>query len=113
MKHTAEMARWRDRLKDALSAGSRRDRIEPSTLDQLGLDRIERVTFFKRDEFTTDLICCEVEIDGQVWFAHEEADGWDMLLHHLEKLPGFRSDWYAAVSQPPFAPSATVAYTKS
>jgi hypothetical protein len=104
------MARWRDRVNDALSTGSQQDRIEPSTLD---LGRIERVTFFKRDEITTDIICCEVEIDGQVWFAHEEADGWDMLLRHLEKLPGFRSDWYAAVSQPPFASSTMVAYTKS
>jgi len=36
-----------------------------------------------------------------------------MLLRQMEKLPGFRSDWYSAVSQPPFDPSTTVAYTKS
>jgi hypothetical protein len=86
--------------------------IERATLDHLPLEAIETVTFYKRDEITTDLICCDVEIGGKVWFFHEEAQGWDLLIQYLEKLPGFRSDWYAAVAQPPFATNETVAYTK-
>ena len=77
------------------------------------LGAIERVAFFKRDEITTDLICCEVEAAGRTWFFHEEAAEWDALLRHLEALPGFRSDWYAAVVQPPFETGETVAYEQA
>ena len=111
-QHTATMKRWRDTLRGVFSGSGRTDRIEQHTLDQLDLERIERVTFLKREEVTTDLICCEVQIGGQVWFFHEEAEGWDALLCRLEKLPGFFLDWRSKVVQPPFAPSETVAYTK-
>jgi hypothetical protein len=86
------------------------DRIDTATLVQLPLDAIEKVTFFKRDELTTDLICCEVEIDGRTRFFHEEAAGWDLLIRPLEGLPGFRADWNAAVVLPPFAECETVAF---
>jgi len=86
--------------------------IEPGLLDQLPLREIEAVTFYKRDELTTDLICCDVQVGGETFFFHEEAEGWDMLIKHLEQLPGFRSDWYAAVSQPPFSLSETVAFRR-
>ena len=77
------------------------------------LTAIDRVTFFKRDEITTDLICCDIEVGGQTWFFHEEAAGWDELTRQLETLPGFRGDWFAAVSMPPFSTSETVAYTRT
>ncbi len=80
--------------------------------ERLPLDGIEKVTFFKRDEITTDLICCEVVAAGQTWFFHEDLPAWDTLLRHLEQLPGFRADWYAAVAQPPFAACETVAYER-
>ncbi|HUE79506.1 MAG TPA: hypothetical protein VMN38_07735 [Sphingomicrobium sp.] len=86
--------------------------IDADTLGQLPLTEITRVTFYKRDEMTTDLICCEVILDGQAWTFHEELFGWDILLQHLYKLPGFRTDWYAAVSQPPFATRETVAFSR-
>ena len=91
---------------------ARKDKITPSKLDDLPLDRIDSVTFYKRDELVTDLICCDLVTDGRTWTFHEEADGWDMLLRHLEKLPGFRLDWYRAVSQPAFEPCETVAYQR-
>lgn len=84
----------------------------PDYSEKLPLERIDRVTFFKRDEITTDLICCEVAAAGETWFFHEELPPWDALLRHLEQLPGFRADWYAAVAQPPFAPCETVAYER-
>jgi hypothetical protein len=86
--------------------------IAADVLHGLALSQIEAVTFYKRDELTTDLICCEILINGKVWFFHEEVKGWDLLIAHLEQLPGFRTDWYSAVAQTPFAPSKTVAYRR-
>ena len=84
----------------------------PAQFDQLPLHQIEVVTFYKRDELTTDLICCDVQIGGKTWSFHEEQEGWNLLIAHLERLPGFRSDWYAAVAHPPFSRSTTVAFTR-
>jgi hypothetical protein len=78
----------------------------------LDVKTIDRVTFFKRDELTTDLICCEIEAGGTTWFAHEEAPDWQALLARLEALPGFRRDWFEQVAQPPFAPNAFVAFAR-
>jgi len=86
--------------------------IDSSLIDQLSHDQIRAVTFYKRDEITTDLICCEVDVAGQIWFFHEELAGWQMLVAHLEQLPGFKTDWYAAVVQPTFARSETIAFTR-
>ena len=94
------------------AAGQRRDKIHDDVQERLPLAAIERVTFFKRDELSTDLICCEVELGGQVWFFHEEAEGWERLVRYLEKLPGFRTDWYASVVQPPFAATETIAFSR-
>ena len=89
-----------------------REVISPATIGELPLAAIERVTFYKRDELCSDLICCDVEIGGRTCFFHEETEGWERLLRHLEKLPGFRSDWFEAVSQPPFECCATIAYER-
>ena len=70
------------------------------------------VTFYKRDELTTDLICSEVRAANRDWFFHEEAQGWQLLLNHLAALPGFNADWFAAVSQPPFKCSKMIAYQR-
>ena len=81
-------------------------------LRQLPPNSIGTVTFFKRDELTTDLICCEITTKRpgeKTYFFHEEWDGWDGLIAHLRQLPGFNSDWHASVSQPPFAENKTVA----
>ena len=86
--------------------------IDSNVLSQLPLTDIAKVAFYKRDEITTDLICCDVTVDGQVQTFNEELVGWDLLLQHLYKLPSFRTDWYAAVSLPPFATSETVAFTR-
>jgi hypothetical protein len=87
------------------------DAIE-SLIDQLPLSGIDSVTFYKRDEITADLICCDVESGGRTWFFHEEWDDWALLLEYLAKLPGFRDDWLTAVVDPPFATSETIAYRR-
>jgi hypothetical protein len=86
--------------------------INAEVLERLPLADIDRVTFYKRDEITTDLICCDVAMAGTVRTFHEELRGWDLLLQHLYKLPGFRTDWYASVSQPPFEPREMVEFSR-
>jgi len=89
-----------------------RDRFPDDIRQQLPLADIRRVTFYKRDELTTDLICCEVEACGQTWFFHEEADGWEEFLRYLDFLPNFRTDWPQAVVHPAFAANETVAFKR-
>jgi hypothetical protein len=86
--------------------------ITPDALAQLPLSAVETVVFYKRDEITTDLICCGVEVAGRVWTFHEETVGWADLIAHLSALPSFRTDWYAEVVNPPFATRETMAYRR-
>jgi hypothetical protein len=84
--------------------------INADLLRLIPVTDIQRVTFYKRDELATDLICCDVEAGGQTWFFHEELRGWNLLLAHLEQLPRFLTDWHARVAQPPFVAKETVAF---
>jgi hypothetical protein len=86
--------------------------ITPAVLAQMPLPDVGTVIFYKRDEITTDLICCDVEVAGHVWTFHEEATGWRDLIGHLSALPGFRADWHEAVVSLPFATSETVAFDR-
>ena len=86
--------------------------IDTDLLARLPLKEITKVIFYKRDEITTELICCDVVVGGEEWTFHEELVGWDLLVDHLQRLPSFRGDWFAAVSQPPFAASETVAFSR-
>jgi len=86
--------------------------IDADVLARLPLADIDRVTFFKRDDLTTDLIYCEVAIDGECWTFHEELAGWSLLLSHLQQLPNFRRDWFSKVAQPPFETCETVAFVR-
>lgn len=86
--------------------------VTPDVLSQLPLPQVDAVVFYKRDEITTDLICCDVVVRGQVWTFHEEANGWSDLITHLSALPGFRVDWYEAVVNPQFATRETVAFDR-
>jgi len=87
-------------------------RSSPDGLCDIPLANIDRVTFFKRDEITTDLICCEIVSSGQVQTFHEEMPVWDALMAHLAGLASFRQDWFAAVSQTAFQPCEIVAFAR-
>jgi hypothetical protein len=89
------------------------DSTIPAIREQLPLAEVELVTFYKRDELTTDLICCEVRVASRDWFFHEEATGWKLLLDHLAALPGFDADWFSSVSKVPFERSETIAFKRS
>jgi hypothetical protein len=86
--------------------------ITPAIISHLPLPHINAVVFYKRDEITTDLICCDVDVSGRVWTFHEETTGWTDLIAHLSALPDFRADWYENVVSPPLATSETVAYDR-
>jgi len=86
--------------------------ITPAIIAELPLDDIAAVVFYKRDEITTDLICCDVEVAGRVSTFHEEAKGWADLIEHLSALPGFHADWYEAVVSPAFAANETIAFDR-
>lgn len=86
--------------------------ITPAILAQLSLVDIDAVVFYKRDQITTDLICCDVEVAGRVSTFHEEAKGWADLIVHLSALPGFRADWYEAFVSPPFSANKTIAFDR-
>ena len=80
-------------------------------------DNVDQIVFFKRDELTTDLICCEITIITKgspvVWFVHEEADEWTMILLEMENLQGFDKSWPEKVIKPPFVENRTIAFSKT
>lgn len=84
-------------------------------MQPISLGDVEEVTFFKRDEITTDLVCCEIRVDandGPIWFFHEETVGFDKLVTFLERLPAFDLRWRDKVMLPPFAENRTVAFRR-
>ena len=78
------------------------------------LGDVRKIAFYKRDEITTDLIFCDVEVEDEngtrTWFNHEESDSWTVWIDQLSTLPGFDTDWYRKAYQPTFALSPTIAY---
>lgn len=80
------------------------------------LSDIVRIDAYKRDQITVDLICFDIwyEKDGESWMvtAHEDLHGWDELTERLRTLTGFDRDWFAKVSQPPFAECRTLVYVR-
>jgi len=84
-----------------------------TSISDIELETVERVEFFKRDELTADLICCELMAAGQIYFVHEEWYGWSGLIAKLEGLDGFRHDWFSRVSQPPFAECRFAAFVRA
>ena len=78
---------------------------------------IRKVVFYKRDELTTDLICCDVEVEGSdgvvICSNHEESTNWAAWVKRLSDLPGFDTDWYAKASLPPFAQCPSVVFERA
>jgi hypothetical protein len=82
-------------------------------LAQISISEIDQVTFFKRDEITTDLICCELRIGDKTWLFHEEEESWGDLLERLGQLEGFKTDWRQDVVHPSFESNPTVAFDRA
>ncbi|MCB2078823.1 MAG: hypothetical protein KDE55_14135 [Novosphingobium sp.] len=75
-------------------------------------EAIDRVIFFRRAEIKVDPVWCEVHVDGVVLFASQEDKLWMQLIERLERLPGFMSDWFATVSEPPYPRMEMVVYER-
>ena len=77
---------------------------------------VTRVTAFKRDLFSVDLVCLAFDAaDGRRVEVDEELPGWVELLDALPRaLPGAlgREQVLGAVVQPPFATNETVVYSR-
>lgn len=58
------------------------------------LDNVDTVTVYKLDEFTTDLLCCDVEFSAEggnrIIMLHEEMSGFGPLMELFETLPRFK-----------------------
>lgn len=78
--------------------------------------KIVKVTAFKRDLLTVDLICVALDYEGDSSTQHlelnEEMDGFAHLLSQLERTPDFLTDWRNKVALPPFATNATVLWER-
>ena len=78
------------------------------------LERVTRVEFYKIDELTTDLICCQISLGGsETLLLHEEMVGWEDQIERLAGLKDFDQNWFAKVAQPPFAPCNHVAFERT
>ncbi|MEP6343861.1 MAG: hypothetical protein ABJ275_11160 [Maricaulaceae bacterium] len=77
-------------------------------------DNVVQIVFYKSDELTTDLICCDITINSAtgplVWFLHEEADEWEDVLLEMKALPEFDVDWFVKVACPAFSENRTIAF---
>ncbi|WP_447763795.1 hypothetical protein [Sphingopyxis panaciterrae] len=114
-RHLRDWAPWNPHNLPRLGGatlGKQMADIDAGLLYHLPRGDIETVVFYKRDEVTSDLICCDVKIAGKTWMFHEALAGWDLLIAHLSGLPGFRSDALAAMMQPAFAACEMIAFRR-
>ncbi|MEB3415500.1 hypothetical protein VCJ71_05425 [Alteriqipengyuania sp. WL0013] len=74
--------------------------------------RILKVQFFKRDELTSDLVCCDIETEAGLFFCHEEAPEWSEVLALVATLEGFDPDWREKVIQRAFEENRTTAFER-
>lgn len=78
------------------------------------LSQITRISAYKLDEVTTDLVCLDIVYSqgGQELMRtiHEDLAGFDALVSRLANLPGITPDWQEAVMHPPFAAQRTTIY---
>jgi hypothetical protein len=74
---------------------------------------IQEIVAFKRDLFTTDLICFSFSTSDGSFEVNEEVPGYSSLESALKKeLPGFDNRWRYKVIKPAFAPNRTVIYQR-
>ncbi len=75
---------------------------------------IQEIVAFKRDLFTTDLVCFSFSTSDASFEVNEEVRGFSSLESALGKeLPGFDNTWRYKVIKPAFAPNRAVIYRKN
>jgi hypothetical protein len=79
-----------------------------------GFDEVAKITIWKHDDVTTDLVCFEIELlNGEPYVVHEDMPGFEMLIEKLVDLDGFDRGWRDKVILPPFAANTLVAYERA
>lgn len=82
----------------------------------VSLDEVKAVIAYKRDQFTTDLVCCDIVTGAgggeQIRTIHEELPGFDLAMARLQALPDFSQTWRADVILPAFATNRTIIYSR-
>jgi len=86
----------------------------PDGVDRVMLSSVKGASAYKRDQFITDLICCDIETYSTkgvlVRTIHEEMTGFHEAMSKLEELPGFYRYWREAVILPAFVQNYTELY---
>ena len=92
-----------------VSAGAMELRHGGEILARVDFANTAKIVTFKRDLFTTDVICVVfVDRAGNGVIVHEEMPGFGDPLDALPaEFAGIDREWYAKVMQPPFATNET------
>lgn len=83
---------------------------------QLQWSEVEDVHAYKRDLFTTDLICLAFKKSGteEYYEVHEEMAGYHDLLEVLQScLPEFTLEWFCDVAFPAFETQHQIVWKRS
>ena len=83
---------------------------------ELRWSEVEEVHAYKRDLFTTDLICLAFKKSGteEYYEVHEEMAGYHDLLEALPShLPKFTLEWLLDVASPAFETKHRIIWTRS
>ena len=86
------------------------------TLARVSWSEVLEVFAYKEDRFTTDDICLgfRVHADGTFWAVSEDFIGYKELLAELERrFSGIRTEWFAEVAFPAFAPNRTTLWGRT
>lgn len=86
----------------------------------LSWDDVVWIAVFKRDEYTTDLVCMQVVADSGddekpflFYEVHEEQQGFSELVRQIEQVfPSSKKDWEPSIWAPAFAQRFTVIYSR-
>ena len=78
-------------------------------------DQVNRIAVYKKDEFTTDLICIEFGLpENMVVTLHEELEGYHSVVQAMNiQFEGIEKDWYSKIVQPVFERNYRVIYETS
>ncbi len=84
--------------------------------DLPSLEKIEKVTFFKIDEFTSDLVCCDIVFSDdnglQIIHLNEDRDDLARVDCYFASVEGYDKNWRENVILPPFEECEYVAFKR-
>lgn len=89
----------------------------PDDAELLPWSEIRRLSVYKRDLLTHDLICLAVELqDGRALDLHEQEEGWDAVVAAIPAhLAGSltQGEWYPQVAKPALEARETLVYERA